>query len=111
MCRPRCLPAICAAMALVIHAHSAHGQTTTTTAAALPDGPFQATIARVVGMVQVRESSEARWQTAKAGMKLGEGAEFRTGPRSAVMCELPNQIVTLDRLGTFKLMQAIKEGN
>jgi hypothetical protein len=80
-------------------------------AAALPDGPFRAEIVRVVGLVQVRDSAEAPWKSAQVGMSVGEGAEFRTGPRSAVMCQLPNQIVTLDRLGTIKLMQAVKEGN
>jgi hypothetical protein len=41
-------------------------------------------------------------------MTVGEGAEFRTGPRSAVQFQLaPDQIVTLDRLGTVKLIEAI----
>jgi hypothetical protein len=44
-------------------------------------------------------------------MNVGVGAEFRTGPKSAVTCRLPNQVVTLDRLGTIKLMQAVREGN
>jgi hypothetical protein len=60
-------------------------------------------------MVQVRASSEAAWQKAAVGMAVGEGAEFRTGPRSAVRVLIPpDQTLTLDRLGTVKLIEAIR---
>src|SRR5688500_13214414 len=43
------------------------------------------------------------------GMTVGEGAEFRTGPRSAVRFEIPpGQTITLDRLGTVKLIEAVR---
>lgn len=69
-----------------------------------------ATITAVEGIVQVRQSEDAAWQKATVGMKLSEGAEFRTGPRSAVRFEIPpDQTITLDRLGTVKLIEAIAQ--
>lgn len=66
----------------------------------------------VEGMVQVREGSDKPWQRAVVGMTVSEGAEFRTGPRSAVRVLIPpDQTITLDRLGVIKLMQVIQEGN
>jgi len=69
-----------------------------------------ATITAIEGIVQVRQNEDAPWQKATVGMKLSEGAEFRTGPRSAVRFEIPpDQTVTLDRLGTVKLIEAIQK--
>ena len=43
-------------------------------------------------------------------MEVGENAEFRTGPRSAVRFVIPpDQTITLDRLGTVKVLQAIND--
>src|SRR3954470_14036639 len=79
------------------------------TAVAAPGTSLTATITAIEGIVQVRQSEEAAWQKATVGMKLGEGAEFRTGPRSAVRFEIPpDQTITLDRLGTVKLIEAIQ---
>jgi hypothetical protein len=70
-----------------------------------------ATITGIEGIVQVRATEDAAWQKATVGMKLTEGAEFRTGPRSAVRFEIPpGQTITLDRLGTVKLIEAIQSG-
>src|SRR5205814_5087525 len=67
-----------------------------------------ATITAIEGIVQVRQGEDAAWQKATVGLKLGEGAEFRTGPRSAVRFEIPpDQTITLDRLGTVKLIEAL----
>src|SRR5437764_542170 len=69
-----------------------------------------ATITGVEGIVQVRQNEDAPWQKAAVGMKVSEGAEFRTGPRSAVRFEIPpDQTITLDRLGTVKLIEAIQK--
>src|SRR5687767_1757181 len=77
----------------------------TTDAAAL-----QITITGVEGIVQVRQSSQDPWQAAKVDMVVGPGAEFRTGPRSAVRCRMPpDQTFTIDRLGTIKVLQAIQQ--
>lgn len=74
--------------------------------------PLEATITGIEGMVQVRQNPDAPWVKAQVGMKLGEAAEFRTGPRSAVRCTLPpDQTFTLDRLGTVSLAEAVREGN
>lgn len=71
---------------------------------------LKATITAVQGAVQVRESSEKPWKKAEVGMVLDEQAEFRTGPRSAVQFTIPpDQTIALDRLGTVKLLTAIKE--
>ncbi|MEX0774139.1 MAG: hypothetical protein WD042_00350 [Phycisphaeraceae bacterium] len=70
---------------------------------------LRVTIAGVQGMVQVRGEENAAWESAKAGMVLGPGAEFRTGPRSMVQFRVPpDQIITLDRLGTVKVLEAIR---
>ena len=69
------------------------------------------TVTGVEGLVQVRDSSDKPWQKAVVGMVVGEGAEFRTGPRSAVRCTIPpDQTFTLDRLGVVKVLQAIRDG-
>lgn len=72
---------------------------------------LQVTIAEVKGLVQVRAGDSAPWQTAKVGMVVDEGAEFRTGPRSSVRCTIPpDQSFTLDRLGTVKVLTALQQG-
>jgi hypothetical protein len=87
-----------------------------------PDGPatskpttspeleiLEATITGVEGMVQVRQNENDKWTKAQVGMTLGQMAEIRTGPRSAVRCTLPpDQTFTLDRLGTVKLLEAVR---
>ena len=82
--------------------------TTTATTTASAPAALQAVISAVEGVVQVRLDEKSPWQAAQAGMALGEGAEFRTGPRSAVQFEIPpGQVITLDRLGQCKLLEAI----
>lgn len=71
---------------------------------------LSAKITSLKGVVQVRETEDQPWKPAEVGMTLGEGAEFRTGPRSAVQFVIPpDQTITLDRLGTIKLLQAALE--
>jgi hypothetical protein len=82
---------------------------TTTTA---PGGAERliATVTGVEGVVQVRESEDQPWQRATVGMQVGENAEFRTGPRSAVRFVIPpDHTITLDRLGTVKVLQAVND--
>lgn len=68
-----------------------------------------ATITGVKGQVQVRTGPDQPWQTAIVGMQVTEGAEFRTGLRSAVQIQIPpGQTITLDRLGTVQLLEAIR---
>lgn len=72
--------------------------------------PLQATITGIEGLVQVRNGENEPWRKAEVGMVLPESAEFRTGPRSAVRFTIPPaQTVTLDRLGTVKLVQAVND--
>jgi len=67
-------------------------------------------VAQVEGMVQVRPEGGEAWQAVEPGMVLGAGAELRTGPRSAVHFIIdPDQHVTLDRLGTVKILNALKK--
>lgn len=71
--------------------------------------PIQATITGVEGIVQVRLAEDQPWQLARVDMVVGEGAEFRTGPKSAVRFVIPpGQTVTLDRLGTVKVLEAAR---
>jgi len=66
-------------------------------------------ITEVQGLVQVRTAEDQPWQTPEAGMNLNAGAEFRTGPKSQVKFRVgQTQIITLDRLGTVKVIDAIK---
>ena len=75
-----------------------------------PTGKLTVTVIAVKGLVSVRKNAEEPWTKANVGMVLGEGAEFRTGPRSAVQFKIPpEQTITLDRLGTIKVLQAIKD--
>jgi hypothetical protein len=60
--------------------------------------------------VQVRAADDQPWVPARRGMKLGESAEFRTGPKSAVRFFIrPNHVFTLDRQGSLKVLQAYKD--
>src|SRR5207245_8934877 len=59
------------------------------------------TVIDVEGKVAYRNNEADEWKPVKVGQVLNEMAEFRTGIRSAVQFSLPpDQIITLDRLGT-----------
>jgi hypothetical protein len=94
-------------------AQQAQPATVPATTPATAPAQLTATISAVEGLVQVRDQENAAWQRAEVGMTIGEGAEFRTGPRSAVRFEIPHgQTITLDRLGTVKLIEAVRsQGN
>src|SRR5687768_2592816 len=94
---------------LLVRAQVGSAYTQDTQPATLPGAqPLKATITGVEGIVQVRNSDSEPWKKAAVGMVLDEGAEFRTGPKSAVRFTIPpDQTVTLDRLGTVKLLEAI----
>lgn len=78
--------------------------------AAVEGIPLQIVITAVQRSVQVRTTEDDPWQEAKVGMELGPGAEFRTGPRSSVRFNIPpDQTVTLDRLGTIKVLEALQQ--
>ena len=97
-----------AAMALGLPAVT-HAQSTAPTQPAKVE-QLRATITGVQGLVQIRQGDNQPWIKAVVGQVVGEDAEFRTGPKSAVQFTLPpDQTVTLDRLGTVKLVQAIKQ--
>lgn len=71
---------------------------------------LKAKVTGVEGLVQVRLAEDQAWQKATIGMEVNENAEFRTGPKSAVRFSIPpDQTVTLDRLGTVKVLQAINQ--
>lgn len=71
--------------------------------------PMKVVITGVQGIVQVRANEQAVWAKATQGMELGPGVEFRTGPRSAVRLLIPpDQTITLDRLGTIKVLTALR---
>jgi len=80
-----------------------------TGSASAAETDLEVVITGVERMVQVRDDEDAPWKKAEVGMKLGPGAEFRTGPRSAVQFRIPpDQTVTLDRLGTMKVLAAVQ---
>src|SRR4051794_20317208 len=63
---------------------SLRAQTAPATRMALPEGPLTVRITAVEGIVQARTAPDQKWEKAATGMELAEGAELRTGPRSAV---------------------------
>ena len=68
------------------------------------------TVTAIEGIVQARTGADQPWQRAVVGMMLDQNAEFRTAPRSAVQFKIPpDQTITLDRLGTVKVMEAISD--
>jgi hypothetical protein len=68
------------------------------------------TVTGVKGAVQYSNDNGDTWKLCTVGLVLGEGTEFRTGLGSSVTFTLPpNQTITLERLGTIKLLQAIKD--
>jgi len=77
------------------------------------DAPAEAlriVITGVKGLVRVRQAEDQPWEAAKVGMELSQEAEFRTGPRSSVQIKIfPHHVVTLDRLGTIKVLRAIRQ--
>jgi hypothetical protein len=78
-----------------------------TTRITLPDGPLQITITGVEGKVQARSSPEKQWEAVTVGQQLSEGAELRTGVKSAVRFSIgPDQVFTLDRLGAIQILKA-----
>ncbi len=85
-----------------------HAQTEpATTSFALPEGPIKVTVTGVQGIVQYRTGADQKWTKAAEGVELTEGAELRTGPRSAVRFMIgDDQVVTLDRLGTIQILKA-----
>ncbi|MCS7033655.1 MAG: FecR domain-containing protein [Phycisphaerae bacterium] len=72
-----------------------------------PEGPLVITVLEVSGSVTVRDDPDQPWRKAEVGMTLPEGAEARTGVRSFLKLQIGDtQIVTLDRLSTYKLLKA-----
>jgi hypothetical protein len=68
-----------------------------------------ATITSVKGVVKTRANEGAAWVPATVGLKLDQGAEIRTGLRSAVQFTIgDDQTITLDRLGTVTVLQAFQ---
>jgi hypothetical protein len=76
------------------------------------NGPMELTVVAVKGLVQIRTADDQPWIVARPQMVLSEGAELRTGPHSAITCVIPpDQEFTLDRLGTIRVQDALREGN
>lgn len=68
-----------------------------------------ATVASIKGIVQIRDSEESPWHTATVGMTVPIGGEVRTTPKAAISLVLPpDQIITVDRLTTLKILDAVK---
>jgi len=82
------------------------------TAPAAPEGQQTATVVQVRGLVEVRDDDAHPWRRAEVGMTLPVGAECRTGPRSSITMTIPpEQVITLDRLGTVKILEALRGQN
>ena len=80
----RMLGAMVVGLGVLLCAQALRAEPTTSSSATTQSGPMAITVTGVVGNVQVREGSDKHWQKAVVGMAVTEGAEFRTGPRSAI---------------------------
>lgn len=93
-------------MSVPVSAQTSTPATTSTAAEQL-----KVIVAEVSGIAQVRVSPDAKWEKAVVGKELSAGAEVRTGPRSRVICTIPpDQAITIDRLGTVSIAQALRSG-
>lgn len=71
------------------------------------EGPLTAVITAMEGIVAVRTGPEQPWVKPTVGMTLTEGAEFRTGPKSALQFMIPpDQTITIDRATSVQLIRA-----
>lgn len=101
----------CALGALAQAQTTAPATTSPATAPATDLANLTVTVTGIEGVVQVRENPDQPWRKCELNMVLGAGAEFRTGPRSAVRCTIPpDQTFTVDRLGIVKVLQAAQQG-
>ena len=73
------------------------------------DEALEIRIVAVEGMAQARAEPGKPWQRAESGMVLPRGAQVRTGPRSSVQIAVgDSQKVTLDRMGTIRVLEALE---
>src|SRR2546429_8848410 len=106
----KCEIALVGVTAMLFAAVVASAQDTRPASTATGAVPLKGRITGVRGLVEVKLTEGAAWQAAKEGQIVDEGGEFRTGPRSAVQFIIePDQTITLDRLGTVKLLTAVKQ--
>ncbi len=82
-------------------------QTAPSTNLTLPPGALSVKVTGVKCIVLFRSAPDQKLVKAMEGTLLTEGAELRTGPRSAVQFMIgDDQVVTLDRLGTIQILRA-----
>jgi hypothetical protein len=108
----KCLTTLALVASIAFAANTFAQNTQPSTAATTSPGvqELKVTVTGVEGHVRVRESDDAPFKPAQVGMVLGQNAEFQTGPRSAVRFVIPpDQTITLDRLGTVKVLTAIND--
>ena len=73
---------------------------------------LEVVVTEVRGLVQVRAAAGEEWKRPAVGQTFGAGAEFRTGSRSSVTLAIgDDQVITLDRLGTMSVLEALRQGN
>jgi hypothetical protein len=71
---------------------------------------LKAKVIAISGNVQVKEDEKGDWKPAAVGQEVGENAEFRTSFKSSVQFSFPpDQIITLDRLSTVKVVTAVNQ--
>jgi hypothetical protein len=111
MKRVTLLPLV-ASIALAVNTFAQNTQPSTGVSTTGPNAQeLKATVTAVQGLVRVRLSEDAPFKPAEVGMVVGQNAEFQTGLRSAVQFVIPpDQTITLDRLGTVKVLTAVNDG-
>lgn len=75
-----------------------------------PAAELRAQVVAVKNSVQIRQGDDQRWIQAKVGDLVTQGAEIRTGLRSAVQIRIgKDHIITIDRLGVVKFLNLIRD--
>ena len=68
-------------------------------------------IVAVRGLADMRRAPDKDWEPCKVDMEVDENAELRTGPHSLIQFVIPpDQRITIDRLGTITVLQAVQTG-
>src|SRR5258706_7228552 len=73
-------------------------------------GPLVATVEKMQGMPQFRLKDDAAWEALVVGQKLPQDASVRTGPKDAIVLNVPPDVnVGVSRLTTATILKAYND--
>jgi hypothetical protein len=74
------------------------------------NGPLVATVEKIQGMPQFRLKDDAAWAALMVGQKLPQDASVRTGPKDAIVLNVPPDVnVGVSRLTTASILKAYND--